>query len=133
MGMMLAVVATGAGVVNPGASAETVIYTTPSLVVGSATAGSNPILIRGYANITTGTGTTTLTIRVRQGSLTGPLVSAAAAESATAGAVRSFNIGGVDLTDYLASAGGGVYVITAQQTGGTAAGTTNSVFIEVEI
>lgn len=133
MGMMLAAVASGASVSNPGASAETVIYTTPVLAVGSAVAGANPIVIRGFANILTGTGTTTLTIRVRQGSLTGPLVSGAPAESAAAGSVRSFNIGAVDLTDYLASAGGGVYVITAQQTGGTGAGTTNLVFIEVEI
>jgi hypothetical protein len=113
---------------NPGASAETVIYTTPAVQTG---AGMTPVGIAGTVNITPGTGTTALVIRVRQGSLTGALVGIAASHTVAAGAPQSISFGATDLTQFTEQAGGGAYVITAQQTGGTGAGTSNMVDVEV--
>lgn len=128
MGIMHKNTASGAGVVNPGASAETVIYTAPAVQTG---AGAGPIGISGTVNITPGTGTTAIVIRVRQGSLTGPLVGVASTHTVVAGSPQSISFGATDFSTFTEQVGGGVYVVTAAQTGGTGAGTTNMVDIEV--
>jgi len=120
--------ASGAGVSNPATSAETVIYTTPALQMGQ---GEGSVGITGTVNVTPGTGTTAIVLRVRQGTLTGPLLGVALTHTVAAGAVQSITFGATDNTDFLQQPGGGVYVITAQQTGGTANGTTNAVDVEV--
>lgn len=122
--------------VLPGTSipttAETVIYTTPSFQVGPGQIG---IAITGTVNITPGTGTSAVIIRVRQGNLTGPVVSGAAPSHAvTAGAAQSISFGVTDMTTFTEAApSGGAYVITAQQTGATGNGAANVVDVEVEV
>lgn len=128
MGVMHKNTASGAGVVNPAASAETVIYTTPNIQVG---AGDGLIAVTGTVNITPGATTTALVIRVRQGSLTGPLVGQAATHTVAAAAPQSISFGATDSSGAAQAAGGIPYVVTVAQTGGTGAGTTNFVDIEV--
>lgn len=129
MGILHKNTATGAGVSNPAASAETVIYTTPPILSG--TPQQNPVGIEGTVNITPGTSTTGVVIRVRQGGLTGPQVGAAPTHTVAAGAPQSISFGATDSTGYIQQAGGGAYVVTAAQTAGTVAGTTNMVDIAV--
>lgn len=126
MGMAHRNTASGSGVVNPAASAETVIYTTPNLVFGP---GAATVSISGTANITPGTSTTGITLRVRQGSLTGPIVGVSPLHTVVAGAAQSISFGATDTTPFTNSPQ--PYVLTAQQTAGTGAGTTNMVDIEV--
>ena len=128
MGMMHKNTASGAGVSNPAASAETVVYTTPTLQTGQ---GTGTVGVTGTVNITPGTSTTALVIRVRQGSLTGPVVGQAATHTVAAGAAQSISFGSSDTSTFLEQVNGGVYVVTVAQTGGTVAGTTNFVDIEV--
>jgi len=120
--------ASGGGVSNPGASAETVIYTTPAIQTG---AGETPVGIAGTVNLTAGTGTTAVVIRVRQTNLAGTQVGPSQTHTLAAGASASISFGVTDTSPFLQAAGGGVYVITVQQTGGTGAGTTN--FVDVEV
>ena len=117
-----------AGNPAPATNAETVIYTTPAILTGPA---GPPVGITGTVNITPGTGTTAIILRVRQGSLTGTLVGGSPSHTVAAGAAQSISFGVTDTTQFTQQAGGGVYVVTAQQTGGTANGTTNVVDIEV--
>jgi hypothetical protein len=128
MGIMHKNTASGAGVVNPAASAETVIYTTPAIQTGQ---GDGLVGITGTVNLTAGTGTTAVVIRIRQGSLTGPVVGVSPVHTLAAGASANISFGATDSTPFTEAAGGGVYVVTAQQTGGTGAGTTNMVDVEV--
>lgn len=120
--------ASGGAVTNPAASAETVIYTTPAVQAG---AGVGAVGISGTVNITPGTSTTAIIIRIRQGSLTGALVGVSPSHTVAAAAPQSISYGAADTSSFIEQSGGGVYVVTAQQTGGTVAGTTNSVDIEV--
>ena len=130
MGMIHRTTASGAGVSNPAASAETVIYTTPAISAGQQVQNpGNPVSITGTVNITPGTSTTGITIRIRQGSLTGPVIGVAPLHTVVAGAPQSISFGGTDATTFLESPNS--YVITAQQTAGTVAGTTNMVDVEV--
>jgi hypothetical protein len=129
MGVMHKNTAT-AGLGNPGTSAETVIYTTPAIQTG---AGMGPIGIRVTTSITPGTGTTAIVLRVRQGGLTGPIVGPAFTHTVAAGAVQTMTFATTDNTTFTEQAGGGSYVVTAQQTGGTGNGTTNAVDAEVII
>lgn len=122
--------ASGGGVSNPSLAAETVVYTTPAIQMG---AGEGPVGITGTLNVVPGTGTTAVVIRVRQGNVTGPLVGVALTHTVAAGAVQSVSFGATDTGDFLQQPGGGQYVVTAQQTGGTANGTTNAVDVEVVV
>lgn len=129
MGVMHKNSASGAGVSNPAASAETVIYTTPVLQTGQ---GDGVVDIAGTVNVTPGTGATAIVIRVRQGTLTGAIISGVSpAHTVAAGAAQSISFGVTDTTGWTQQVNGGAYVITAQQTGGTGAGTTNLVDVAV--
>lgn len=119
---------TGAGLGNPATNAETVIYTTPVMSTGP---GATAIGISGTVNITPGTGATAIVIRVRQGSIAGPVVSnAAPSHTVVAGAPQNISFGCTDMSTFTEGQNA-QYVITAQQTGGTANGTTNLVDVEV--
>lgn len=111
---------------------ETVIYTTPSFQVGPGQIG---IGITGTINITPGTAATSVILRVRQGSLTGPVVSGAApAHAVSAGAAQSISFGVTDMTTFTEAApNGGAYVLTAQQVSATGNGTANIVDVEVQV
>ena len=128
MGIMHKNTASGAGVVNPGASAETIIYTTPA--IGPTGPGAPVVGVSGTVNITAGTGTTAVVIKVRQTNLvTGTQVGPSQTHTLAAGNTASISFGVSDASTYLEA--GGQYVVTATQTGGTGAGTTNFVDIEV--
>ncbi len=82
-------------------------------------AGENVRLL-GFTQMTTGTGTTSLTVRLRRGTSTaGTLVGAAVTIQTTAGNTVAVPIGGEDSPGELAS---GSYVLTVQQVAATANG-----------
>lgn len=116
---------------NPATSlvttAETVVYTTPNLMSGIPQ--QLPVGIEGTVNVTPGTAATGITVRVRQSSLTGPVVGQAPLHTVAAGAAQSISFGATDNTGFLQ--GGGVYVVTLQQTAATGNGTVNMVDIGV--
>lgn len=119
------------GLSNPGASAETVVYTTPALQIGPVGPPTNPIDISGSLFVTAGTGTTAVVIRCRQGGVTGTQVGPSFTHTLAAGNSAGISFGFTDLSTFLEQVNGGSYVITVQQTGGTGAGTANAIDIKV--
>lgn len=117
---------TTTGLINPAASAETVIYTTPILQIGT---GTPFVDIRGTVALTPGTSTVLVNLRVRQGATTAGASLALWALTVTAGNSILFPFGATDSSGYLQS--GAIYSITIAQTSGSAAGTTNQVDIGV--
>lgn len=114
--------------VTPVTNAETVVLTSapytydePNPFLGLEHAAQGPgqgVRINGIVNYsTTGTGTTQVTIRVRQGSLTGPVVGAAVTTTVTAATPATIPFDEIDFTRF--AAGGGVYVVTATAGGAT--------------
>lgn len=121
---------------NVGASAETAIYTTPfiqqSFPAGQGNVTPLPIKIAALFSMTAGTGTTAIVVRVRQGSGTGgALVGISASQPLAAGVASSLPISVQDNTQAANTPTGIQYTITAAQTAGTGAGTTN--YLEVEV
>jgi hypothetical protein len=100
-------------------TAETVVllFTTPSM---NQPSGSGAV-ISAYASVTTGTAAAALTVRIRQGSLTGPVVGAPMTEVCAAAAANqaAFAVGIDGTTDYPS---GQVYVVTVQQGSATGNG-----------
>lgn len=78
----------------------------------------------GNINLTSGTGTTSVVVRVRSGSLTGPIIGVAQSQTVTAGQTINIPIAELDPTLVQATA---VYVVTVQQTAATGNGTVNRV------
>ena len=86
-----------------------------------------PVLIKGMLNITTGTGTTVVTIRCRIGSVTGTLVDVVEQETMTGGAAGSIPF------EFLAQVAGYTpFVITVTQAAATANGTVNQIIAETD-
>jgi hypothetical protein len=110
-------------------SAEYVVATLPAIPLPSEPGGVllTQVVIDGFINYTPGTSTTILTIRVRRATLVGTLVGVAQAVTAVAGAAMAVPISAADPISQASppAVPGQIYVITAQQTGGAAAGTTN--------
>jgi hypothetical protein len=127
MGIMHKNTATS-GLTNPGAAAETVVYTTPAIQSGVA---GSPVGITGTVNLSPGTSATQAIIRVRQGGLAGTLVGGSPVHTVAAGAAQSISFGVTDTSGWTEQAGGGVYVVTVQMTGGAATTTMNVLDIEV--
>lgn len=91
------------------------------------------IVIRGYAQLTTGTGATTVTPRIRRGTaITGTLVGEANAEDvkAAAGSTEPFFI---LVTEARSTVDQVQYVLTLQQASATGNGTVLQASIEVEV
>ena len=85
--------------------------------------GGQGILLEGILSITAGTGTTSVTCRLRQGTgITGTVVGNAVSQTVTAGNTYLLSPMALDTT---LSATNQQYVITVQQTGATANGTIN--------
>lgn len=104
------------------AAAETLIATGPSIPEQNPV--GQGVCVRGFLNITPGTATTAVVIRVRQGTaLTGTLVGLAQTHTVTAGAPVSIPYEALDPT--LNNLAGAQYTLSVQQTSGTAAGTVN--------
>lgn len=109
-------------------AAETAILTAPAYPVNNP--GGQGVSIDGMVDITTGASTTAVVLRVRRDSVTGTIVGAVTHTLAAAalGAIP------FDFLDTVATAlvGSPVYVLTAQQTGGTANGTATVATMNVE-
>jgi hypothetical protein len=105
---------------------ETVVVTN---VVDSGAGGQMPQgrVLRGYINVTPGGTAGTLTIRVRQNSLTGPVVGIADVVNVAIATAVSVPFSKQDNS----VAGAPIYVVTATVTG--AAGTANDSCLELEI
>jgi|KBSSwiStaDraftv2_1062776.scaffolds.fasta_scaffold1358516_2 hypothetical protein len=118
------------------ASAVTLVTTAETAVVtvtpfNTSSPGGEGVSISGSLNITTGTATTAVVIRVRQGSgVAGTVVGAAL--TYTIGAAVSATIP-YDVLDTTAlSATGQQYTVTAQQTAASANGTVNLATVNAE-
>lgn len=97
---------------------ETVLATLPPL---SSDGQAQSVLLEGVAGFTVGTGTTTVTVRIRRGTgITGTAVASIAGVNVTAGNVVQIPINGVDTPGEVADQ---QYVLTVQQAAATANGT----------
>lgn len=106
-------------------STETAIAVSPAIT--NALPGGS-VKVSGRLNITAGTGTTAINVKVRQGNgLTGAILGPAAGENHTLAAGASGSIGfDYDDTSGAYGADGGIqYTVSVTQTGGTGAGTVN--------
>lgn len=115
-------------------AAETAVATSDT--VQYAGPQGEGLVIRGQMNVTTGAGTTAVTVRCRKGAntTTGALVGVANPDTLAAGNSESIAFEFVDSAPIVTPfntptgadiAGANVYTITLQQTGGTANGTVN--------
>lgn len=111
------------------ASAVTIPTTTETVVATLGPFTENQVspaqgvAFDGNINITTGTGTTSVTVRVRQGTgITGALVGVAQSQVATAGQTINIPISELDPTLVQPNA---QYVVTVQQAAASANGTVN--------
>lgn len=106
----------------PANNTETVILTTPPLTISLDFA---TVFLLWACNIVSGTGTTSLSFRLRRGTtITGALVTPAAFWTHTLAAANSADLSG-NYFDIPGAVGGQQYSLTIIQTGATAAGTFN--------
>lgn len=101
-------------------TAETVVCT---LVPISTSGPSTQVILEGAAQITAGTSTTGVQLRVRRGGLTGTQVGAT---SQTAGDARTQLQASIQVDDFPGDVANQVYVLTAQQVAATGNGTSVS-------
>jgi hypothetical protein len=123
-------------VVNFSTTNVTVTTTTETAIISTGAltlpVGTAKIVIRAWAQLTSGAGTTAVTARIRRGSTTaGALVGEANSEAikTAAGSTEPFFI---MVTDDRANEASVEYVLTLTQTGATANGTVLQAFIEAE-
>ncbi len=100
-------------------TAETVAVTLAGISTQDIAA---PVVLDGWLQVTLGTGTTAVTLRVRQVSLTGALVGEANAEQIFT-AAASTESHAIQVTDRPGEVAGLTYVLTIAQTGASANGT----------
>lgn len=128
----------GVNVFSSGVTADVTITTTTEQVVATVTGVTTPrpgckVVLRGWAQVTTGTNTTALTPRIRRGTtITDPLIGEANPEQveAAAGSTEAVEIAVEDLPGELASAS---YVLTVQQTAASANGASIQAEITAEV
>lgn len=112
------------GGANPNNAVETVIASLPNV----STQAGNPVDLDGTADLTGGTSTTAVVLRIRRGvDATGALVGSAVTCNIAAGVRDTRSIQATDTPP--GDLAGATYVLTAQQTGGTGAGTLNSAYL----
>jgi hypothetical protein len=108
---------------------NTTIVTTTELLVCLVVFDALPfdfsqVILAGEVNLTTGSGTTGLTFRIRQGNgITGTVVGGGSSFTAAASAAAQASVLGVDIPGAVA---GMPYSLTVQQAGATGNGTINS-------
>lgn len=109
-------------------------YDFPNAYVGGEHSGAGQgIVVHGTININpAGTGATLATVRVRQGSLTGPVVGDPITQTIAATNQQEMAYWAQDTSRFCAQSGGGVYVITVQFTGATANSTVAYAICEVK-
>lgn len=118
-----------ASAVPTNVSTETIVAT--STPMNANNPGGQGNSISGVVNITAGTGTTAVVVRVRAGTTTaGTNLGPAAGVSHTLAAGASANIG-YEFNDPSNQLSNQQYVVSVTQTGGTGAGTVNYVTIGV--
>lgn len=109
-------------------TAETAAVVSDPISTGS---GAEEITISGTISLTTGTGTTSVTIRCRRGNgITGTVVGETVPH--TIGAAASVNLP-YSFPDTPGEVAGQLYTLTVQQTGASANGTINNASITVTI
>jgi hypothetical protein len=111
-------------------TAETVVATLAGLSTGQA---GQTVALRGKANITLGTSTTAIVMRVRRDSLTGTVVGEVQTEQISTAAAST-----EDHEIYREDVGAGefngrTYVVTVSQTAAAANGTVNNASLEGDI
>lgn len=109
---------------------ETVIATLSNV---SNYGAGNRVQLHGWVNMQPGTTTSALTFRIRRGiDATGQLISNQNAEGAgvTAGSAGDYSI---DTEESPQEIAGASYVLTVQQTAGTAGGTINAVELKATV
>jgi hypothetical protein len=119
-------------------TADTTVTTTTETVLATVSGVSTDgpgqrVRVTGWAQVTPGTGTTSLTLRIRRGvDATGALVGEANAVAAAvaAGSAREIDLEAIDV---LGDVAGQSYVLTIQQTAATANGTVLQSQIRAEI
>lgn len=117
-------------------TAETAAITVTSPPAGAtAQAGFSPtkVMLQGYVNVTAGTGTTSVQIRVKTGSGTGGAqLHAATPDTHTLAAGASASIPFFEVDEsFFAGANGMTYTVTVQQVGASGNGTVNAGTIEI--
>jgi len=123
---------------SSGVTANVTLTTTNETVVATVSGITTPrpgvkVVLRGWAQITTGGSTTALTARLRRGTtITDPLVGEANPEQveAAAGSTEGIDIAFEDTPGELAS---GSYVLTVQQTAAAADGTSLQAELTAEV
>lgn len=113
----------GSGVASPAAS--TLIVTTDP-VTGT---GTRRTVIRGFINITAGTGATAIVITLKQSN--GGQIGAGQTHTLAAGNSASIPFVFADDSSYLDQDGGASYGLYVAETGATANGTINNYYVEV--
>lgn len=106
---------------SPAAAAETVVAT---LTVPQGIRADQSVYLLGWMTLTVGTNGTALTVKIRRTTVAGTTVATSGAEGATAAALVSRNIIGVDAPGLQS---GMVYVMTLTVTAGSAASTVSAV------
>ena len=124
---MYDVSATANAAVNTGTNTETTVLSTPMPDVVEPV--DHGVLVSGSLNITAGTGTTAVVVKVRQGVGTGGTQVASMTVTLAAGNSASIPFSVLDLAP---GANPGRYTVTVTQTGGTAAGTVNQATVRAE-
>jgi hypothetical protein len=109
-------------------TAETVAVNTPNISYNNAM-GSG-LSISGTVNVLAGAGVTGITLRVKQGGISGGLLGNPTLNTIPAGNTETLVFDVVDLSNY-ASAPGSFYTVTALATGATGNSTINQATIEV--
>lgn len=124
-------------VIQSGGIANVTLVTTAETVLrtlsGVSTGRKVNVGLKGWVQLTTGAGTTAVTLRIRRGTdATGTLIGEATpvTVAAAAGSTELFDIETFDPGADLASA---TYVLTAEQTGATANGTALQSYLEADI
>lgn len=113
-----------ASAVNVPTTTETVLATIGPFNENEGADWSQGITFDGNINLTPGTATTSATVRIRRGGLTGTLIGVAQSQGVTAAVPANIPIAELDPTLIQV---GVSYVVTIQQTAATANGTVNRV------
>lgn len=118
-------------------TAETVVATMPAIVydlpaaTSSGAGAGQGVTITASINATNSAATTTATLRVRQGTLTGPIVGVGLVQPATPSVAQEFFIEEFDSSRVPAQSGGVVYVVTIQYAGASGNSTVNECVVDV--
>lgn len=133
---------TTAAAVATATSAETVVTASDTVNYFGSAGGNEGLEVSGYVNITAGTGTTAVVIRIRRGNgLGGVVVGISNTHTLAAGATASIPILAQDAVPITTpavtptgadSAPANQYTLTVAQTGGTGAGTVNYATLSIE-